>query len=102
MNDFLKNLEANIIKNFSNLLNKLNPTEFVSFGSVIAIILIQYIDPNEQNTLGNFLEMIGQILLTSYAQATVTNPCYVNLSLKQGEELQKQINYLFAKINSTK
>ena len=54
MNDFFKNLEASKIKNFSNLLNKLSPTEFVSFGSIIAIILTQYIDPNEQNTLGNF------------------------------------------------
>ena len=102
MNDFFKNLEASKIKNFSNSLNKLSPTEFVSFGSIIAIILTQYIDPNEQNTLGNFLEMIGQFLLTSYAQATVTNPCYINFSLKQGEEMQKQIDYLFSKINSTK
>ena len=102
MNDFFKNLDSNKIKNFSSTLNQLSPTEFVSLGSITAIILIQYINPNEQNTLGNFLEMIGQILLTSYAQSTVVDPKYINLSLTQGEALQKQIDYLFSILKPTK
>ncbi len=102
MNDFFKNLDSNKIKNFSHTLNQLSPTEFVSLGSITAIILIQCINANEQNTLGNFLEMIGQILLTSYAQSTVVDPKYINLSLTQGEALQKQIDYLFSIIKTTK
>ena len=78
-------------------MNKLSPTEFVSLGSLIGVILTQFINPNEQNTLLNFLELIGQILLTSYAQATVTDPHYINLSKTQGEELQKQYKFLFKK-----
>lgn len=98
MEDFLKNFKKEDIKYFSSKINKLSPLEFISLGCIISIIITQTIDPNEQNTLGNFLEMVGQILLTSYAQATVTNPKYMNFSVFQGEQLQKQINILMNKI----
>ena len=98
MEKILENFNKDDIKYFSSMINKLSPLEFISYGCIISIIITQVIDPNEQNTLGNFLEMIGQILLTSYAQSTVTNPKYINLSLFQGEQLQNQINILMDKL----
>ena len=35
---------------------------------IIATILIEDLSVNEQNSLGNFLELIGQIILTNAAQ----------------------------------
>ena len=79
MNDFFKNFDSNKIKKFSSTLNQLSPTEFVSLVSIAAIILIKYINPNEQNTLGNFLEMIGQILiLNDFLSGIIVFPTFRN------------------------
>ena len=100
MNEFINKLDKKQIKSFSHELSKLSPTEFITIGSIIGIFLSNSITPNEQNTLGNFLEMVGQILLTSYAQSTVTNPRYINFSLLDGQNLQLQINKIIDKLNS--
>ncbi len=91
MNNFYNNFNKNNFKNFTKELCDLSPTEFVTLGCVSAILLTQFLDPNEQNTLGNFLEMIGQILLTSYAQSTVVNPNYISFSIAQANEFKKEI-----------
>ena len=88
MDKYYDFLNSNEFINFSGDIHKLSPTEFVSVGCIFAIIIIQQINPNEQNTLGNFLEMVGQILLTSYAQATVVNPNFQPTSITQTKQLQ--------------
>lgn len=75
-------MDDDIIKNFINFdyaslskyLKKLSPVEVASFGSLIGILLIPSLTQNEQNSLGNFLELIGQVLLSSASQAELINP----------------------------
>lgn len=102
MNDFFQKFDEIKFKDFTNELCNLSPTEFVTLGSVIGIIMTLYLDPNKQNTLGNFLEMIGQILLTSYAQATIVNPDYKNFTVSQANELKEQILFFLKNKNFTK
>lgn len=102
MEEFLNKIDKDKIKFFSTYLNKLSPLEFISLGCIVSIILSQTIDANEQNTLGNFLEMVGQILLTSYAQYTVTDPRYISFTLCQADKLQKQIDLIIDYLKTTK
>lgn len=85
---FINNFKKEDISSFSNLLNSLSPLEFISFGCIISIIITQSINPNEQNSIGNFLEMVGQILLTSYAQASNTIPDYIAVSSSQLKQFE--------------
>lgn len=47
--------------------------QFSLLSSIIGILLIDDLDINQQNALGNFLVNIGQNILTSAAQETVLN-----------------------------
>lgn len=75
-------MDDDVIKNFINFdytslskyLKKLSPIEVASLGSLIGILLIPSLNQNEQNALGNFLELIGQVLLSSASQAELINP----------------------------
>ena len=55
----------------SNWLNTLNPYEFALMGTIAAFLIAPTLNANQQNSIGNFLEEIGQILLTISAQ-TIT------------------------------
>ncbi len=46
----------------------LPPKQFSLLSSLIGIILIDNLDTNQQNSLGNFLINVGQAILTSAAQ----------------------------------
>ena len=50
------------IKNYAAFLNNLSPNELGVLASLLGLTLSQGLDYNEQNTLGNFLEAIGQII----------------------------------------
>ncbi|WP_042317119.1 hypothetical protein, partial [Desulfofarcimen acetoxidans] len=58
---------TNNIGNSSWLLS-LPPQQFTLLSALIGILLINYLNINEQNSLGNFLVGIGQTLLTAAAQ----------------------------------
>ncbi len=90
--DLLKKINTNTINSYSKALAKLSPIEFTTLGCTISIILAQSLTPNEQNTIGNLLEMIGQILLTSYAQASVVNPNVAPITQCNFLDLEKEIN----------
>lgn len=47
---------------------KLPPKQFSLLSSLIGIVLIDNLDTNQQNSLGNFLINVGQAILTSAAQ----------------------------------
>lgn len=65
------------IKQDFNLLSKwlssVNSYEFALYGVVAAFLIAPTLNANEQNSLGNWLEEIGQILLTISAQTFSTN-----------------------------
>lgn len=98
MEDIINKINKNDFKSLASTLNSLNPVEFVTLGCIISIIMCECLNPNEQNTLGNFLEMIGQILITSYAQATTVDPRYIKASLCDLEKLKNQ----FFSLNKSK
>ena len=99
MEDLLNKININTVSSYSKLLSRISPLEFTSLGCAISIILIQTLSANEQNTIGNLLEMIGQILLTSYAQASVVDPNVASPTkcnfISQEEEIQKIKKILF-------
>lgn len=91
MEEIFNSLKKDEIINFSKNLSNLSPLEFISLGCLLGIILSEVLNPNEQNTIGNFLEMVGQILLTSYAQASVVDPNYSSPSNCQFNNLKYDV-----------
>lgn len=81
---------------FVNMLLSLNEYELTILGCAIGLILAPTITVNQQNSLGNFFELIGQVLLTVNAQAVNLQP---NAPSRQDlyallKDLQQQINDL--------
>lgn len=66
--------ETQEIKNFASWILSLSPLEFTTLGTVIGYILSCTLTVQEQNSLGNWLELVGQILLTFNAQGSSQLP----------------------------
>ncbi len=81
-------------KSIVSILTNLTPFEFTFLGSIVGYVLAFNLSPNEQNALGNWFELVGQILLTFSAQGTVS------LTENQYDELMNEINELKRKINT--
>jgi len=58
------NIENTLISCFFSL----PPKQFSLLSSLIGIFLIDNLDTNQQNSLGNFLVNVGQAILTAAAQ----------------------------------
>ena len=52
----------------SNWLFSLNPYEFSAIAVIMGLIISPALTVNQQNSLGNFLELLGQVILTINAQ----------------------------------
>lgn len=98
MNEFFSNSSFKDFVNsdynkLSNWLNTLDPYEFATIGVIAAFLIAPTLNPNQQNSVGNFLEEIGQILLTISAQQitrtqakkgnTTSNGEYDNFNINQ-------------------
>lgn len=83
------------IKNFASWILTLSPFEFTTLGTIVGYLLSLSLTTAEQNSLGNWLELVGQIILTFNAQADANTPPsaaqYCNL-VKKVQELEKRIN----------
>lgn len=81
---------------FVNLLLSLNEYELTILGCAIGLLLAPTITVNQQNSLGNFFELIGQVLLTINAQAVNLQPNAPSRQdlYEQIKNLQQQINDL--------
>ena len=88
LNDYINKGQ---IQSFVKRIYDLSPLELISIGCVISIMICECTTVNEQNVLGNFLEMVGQILLTANAQATTVNPTHISASIVQLDELKAEI-----------
>ena len=86
----MENKDSTFI-NFANLISTLSPIEFTTLGVIAGYVLTISLDIQTQNSLGNWFELVGQILLTASAQgsATLTNEEYNKLV--SDVELLKQI-----------
>lgn len=83
--------------NFIDYLLTLSSNELALLAMGLGFLLSSNIDANKQNSLGNFLELIGQVLLTISAQNIELQPSYPSR-----QQLQQQINYLKAEIEKLK
>ncbi|PRX34862.1 hypothetical protein BX659_102179 [Orenia metallireducens] len=81
-------------------LNSTSPENLAVLATLVGVILASDLDANTQNSLGNFLEAVGQTILTIAAQ----EQCLATdeSSKLEYERLQKQIEELSLEINALK
>ena len=87
-----KSFESFIKQDFSNLsnwINTLNPYEFALVGAITAFLIAPTLNPNQQNSIGNFLEEVGQIILTIASQSITVSQA------KSGNNTSNGIFYNF-------
>lgn len=70
---------------FSNWLFSLNAYEFTLIPTIIGFILGPTLTTNQQNSLGNFFDMLGQVLMTMNAQnITLEQSTHKNSTFTRG------------------
>ena len=87
------------ISDFSKWIMSLKPEEFTILSVLTGYILSQFLNTNEQNAIGNWLENVGQILLTISAQSFLLEP---DVTINDINELKKEISELKANLNNLK
>ncbi len=85
------------IKSFVNWLMHLSPLEFTTLGVFTGYIISCNLTVNEQNSIGNWFELLGQIILTFNAQGSLSQ---FSITKDQYNDIIKQINDLNNKLNS--
>ena len=96
LNDF-DNFMNQDFKSFSRWLDSLNSYEFALYGVIAAFLIAPALDANSQNSLGNWLEEVGQILLTISAQTfNINNSNNFNNDL---ERMKRDIYNIKNKVN---
>lgn len=98
MEDFFNKINKSDIISYSKLLSNLSPTELISIGYIISLILVEALSPYEQNTIGNFLELIGQALLTTFAQSSAIDPNINSPSQNEFNNLKADIKKIKDKL----
>lgn len=82
------------LKNISSIILKLSPFEFVTSATIIGYLLSVNLSVAEQNSLGNWFELVGQIILTFNAQGSLNIPPsakdYLDLK-KKVEQIEKEL-----------
>ncbi len=80
------------VQSFSNWLDSIPPYEYSMYATILAYIIAPMLSTNAQNAFGNWLEQVGQIILTISAQAsaTPTSDEYTKL-LQEVDNLKKEI-----------
>lgn len=85
----------------SSILSDLSPLEFGVLGCIIGIILSATLSSDDLNSLGNFFELVGQVMLTVQAQMENGTPTHTHseefYSLKK--EMDDKYNYLLKLLN---
>ena len=56
-----------------NILSEINPPTFSLTAIAVGYILSNDLDPSQQNTVGNWFMLVGQVLCTNAAQQQVIN-----------------------------
>ena len=83
------------VKSFSNWLDSIPPYEYSLTGVIIAYIIAPNLTNNAQNAFGNWLELVGQIIVTISAQASATPETgQYNRLLANVENLKAEIERL--------
>ena len=80
----------NEFNEFSKWLSSLSANEFTLSAMITGFVITQGLNYEEQNSIGNWFECVGQIILTLSAQNQLLTP-NVDIS-SQLDYLQKEIN----------
>lgn len=64
----MNHFDEEAIKNYANFLDGLTANEFMLLSAAAGILLSQGLTANQANSIGNFLEAVGQLMLTYGAQ----------------------------------
>ena len=89
-------INTEYIKNLSSFILSLSSFEFVTAGTLAGYIISSVLTTQEQNSVGNWLELVGQIVLTFNAQGSANLPP----SPKQFIDLEKRVGQIERKINN--
>lgn len=84
-------MNENYYNKLANLISNLTPFEFTTLGVIFGYFLSLSIPITELNSLGNWFELVGQILLTYSAQGTATPTNEQYNKLVEDVEMLKQI-----------
>lgn len=84
-------MNENYYNKLANLISNLTPFEFTTLGVIFGYFLSLSIPITELNSLGNWFELVGQILLTYSAQGTATPTNDEYNKLVEDVEMLKQI-----------
>ena len=99
----MENTNLNEIKSFANWINSLTPLEFKTLGTLIGYLISSVLTVQEQNSIGNWFELVGQIILTFNAQGSNNLPPspsqYCNLE-NEVRKLIQEVNNLKNKLNT--
>ena len=87
-NPFLENESTNA---FIDMLLSLSETELSLFGCILGFYISSISTTKQQNSLGNFFELVGQVLLTMNAQSLNLSPSYNQTLMKKINDLEKEI-----------
>lgn len=71
MHDEINNFKNSCIS-ISDMLNNIPPYTYSLYATIAAYLISTVLDLNALNALGNWLEQVGQIMLTVAAQASAT------------------------------
>lgn len=85
------------IKSFSTWLNSLSPLEFTTLAVFTGYAIACNLTISEQNSIGNWFELLGQLILTFNAQGSLK---FYNLTTEQYNQIIERINKLYEMINS--
>lgn len=79
---------------FNSCFFSLCPKQFAILASFLGILLIDDLDIDQQNSLGNFIVSVGQSILTAAAQGQI-----VESDNKKNQQIRQQIEILKQQIN---
>lgn len=96
INDFL-NCDFSSLSSF---LSNISPLEFGTIGCLVGLLISIPLNSNEQNSIGNFLELVGQVILTVQAQQSINSTASASESdlNKFKEETQEKFKFLYKEL----
>lgn len=91
-------------KSFVDLLMSLGTYEFTLISTILGFFIAKPLNAAQQNSLGNFFELIGQIMLTLSAQSYNLAPSNVTVNNFNDfkEDIEKRLDYLASEIHKLK
>ena len=87
-------------KEFTDWIFSLSGLDYTIAATTIAILLSKNLDINEQNSVGSFFFLIGQVLITMNAQNITQSERIDNPTNISNGELNRRIEFLFNEINT--